>query len=148
MKYLLDTNVVSKLYDRSAEGHRRIGERLAKLGDTDDVAISILTVYELEFGLVNAPVAMRTAVREKIDSARNAFRALPLFVEGAPVFGELKKALKERRALNKEAVQRHNVDLLLAATCVVDERVLVSVDAIYGDLQAIEPGLRTENWLA
>ncbi len=48
MRYLLDTNVVSQLFDKSAKGHVPIRAKIASLEDDDEVAISVLTLYELE----------------------------------------------------------------------------------------------------
>jgi len=147
MKYLLDTNVVSKLFDKSANGHLRIREKIASLKDEDEVAVSILTLYELEYGLANAPEELRDVVQEKIQQVRARFQVVPIVTAGAARFGKLKKALKERRSLDKARIHLHNVDLIFAATCLADGWTLVSVDTIYSDMVAIEPDLQIENWL-
>ncbi|MCP4675590.1 MAG: type II toxin-antitoxin system VapC family toxin [Deltaproteobacteria bacterium] len=147
MKYLLDTNIVSKLFDKSAEGHIRIREKIATLNEADEVAVSILTLYELEYGLANAPAERKEVIRKKIEKVKAHFQTLPIAPEGASRFGELKKALKERRSLDKTRIQLHNVDLILATTCLADGRTLVSVDTLYADVVAIEPDLLVENWL-
>ncbi len=147
MKYLLDTNIVSKLFDKSAEGHIRIRKKIATLKEPDEVAVSILTLYELEYGLANAPEERKEVVRQKIEKAKTHFQTLPIAPEGASRFGELKKALKARRSLDKTRIQLHNVDLILAATCLADGRTRVSVDTVYADVVAIEPELLVENWL-
>ena len=43
---------------------------------------------------------------------------------------------------------RHNIDLILASMAVVEGAVLVSNDAIFPALAAIEPQLLVENWAA
>ncbi len=100
MKYLLDTNIVSKLFDKSAEGHIRIRKKIAALNEEDEVAVSILTMYELEYGLANAPEERKEVVRQKIEKVKTHFQTLPIAPEGASRFGELKKALKARRSLD------------------------------------------------
>lgn len=147
MKYLLDTNIVSKLYDRSAEGHLRIREKIASLSEPDELAISVLTLYELGYGLANAPEDKRDVVLQKVDQVQEDFRLLPLPSEGAPIFGKLKKALKEKRSLTREGAQKHSVDLLLATTCLVGNWTLVTADAIFEDLRTCEPQLVVDDWL-
>lgn len=148
MRYLLDTNVVSKLFDKSAEGHLQIRERLASLEEGDEVAVSILTLYELEYGLANAPEEQREVVKRKIDKVKTRFQTVPVVAAGAARFGKLKKALKGRRSLDQTRIHLHNVDLILAATCLADDWTLVSSDTIYSDIAAIEPDLRAEDWLS
>lgn len=51
MKYLLDANVISTLYDFSAAQHPIIVKQLEHVPDDDEVVISILTIYEMEYAL-------------------------------------------------------------------------------------------------
>ncbi len=55
MRYLLDTNTISELYDIDASHHSAILDHLGALTDKDRVCISILSLYELEYGWANAP---------------------------------------------------------------------------------------------
>lgn len=147
MKYLLDTHIVSYFYDQTAEGHRAVWKKIASLQDTDNVAISILTVFELEYGLANAPDDRRESVLAKVKQSQKDFQILPLFPQSARIFAFIKKATKDRHSMNKKSIHRHNVDLILAACCIFDDRTLVSADKIFGDIKAIEPTFRSENWL-
>jgi predicted nucleic acid-binding protein len=45
---------------------------------------------------------------------------LPLPHKGSQLFGVLKKSLKESRKLNKENIKKHNIDIMLAATAIVE----------------------------
>lgn len=147
MRYLLDTNIVSKLFDKSVNGHLRVREKIASLKDEDEVAVSVLTLYELEYGLANAPDELREMVREKIDKVKSRFHIVPILIDGAARFGRLKKNLKDRRSLDSARIHLHNVDLILAATSLSGDWTLVSTDTIYSDITAIEPDLRVEDWL-
>ena len=51
MNYLFDTNIISDLYDTSSKHHLTIIERFKGLSNSDSLAISILTIYELEYAL-------------------------------------------------------------------------------------------------
>ncbi len=147
MRYLLDSDIVTDLYDKSAANHPSIIARLASLDDEDEVCISILTVYEFEYGLANAPADKKEAVGKKIIEAQNDFEVVPLSADGAKRFGNLKKALRDRRSLTQEGAKKHNIDLIIAATALAAECTLVSGDAIYRELQAGHPDLRLDSWV-
>ena len=146
MRYLLDSDVVTDLYDKSAANHPGIITRLASLDDADEVCISILTVYEFEYGLANAPADKKEAVGKKIIEAQDDFEVLPLSSDGAKRFGDLKKALRDHRSLTQEGAKKHNVDLMIAASALVAGCTLVSGDAVYRDLQTSHPDLRLQSW--
>ena len=145
-KYLFDSDSISDLYDQSSKGHLKIFEKLSSLKDTDDVYISILTLYEFEYGYANAPDEKKTAVRKKIEDAQKDFEVLPLPKESSQLFGVLKKAIKDSRKLNKESVKKHNIDIMLAATAMVENCILVSADSIYVEIQRLNSKLILENW--
>jgi predicted nucleic acid-binding protein len=146
-KYLFDSNSVSNFYDKSSDGYTKICENLSSLEDTDDVYISILTLYEFEYGYANAPDEKKTAVRKKIEDAKKDFEVLSLPKEGSQLFGVLKKAIKDSRKLNKESVKKHNIDIMLAATAMVENCILVSADSIFVEIQRLNSKLTLENWL-
>ena len=145
-KYLFDSDSISDLYDQSSKGHLKIFEKLSSLKDTDDVYISILTLYEFEYGYANAPDEKKIAVRKKIEDTQKDFEVLPLLSEGSKLFGVLKKAIKDSRKLNKESVKKHNIDIMLAATAMVENCILVSADSIYVEIQRLNSKLILENW--
>jgi len=146
-KYLFDSNSVSDFYDKSSDGYTKICEKLSSFGGTDEVYISILTLYEFEYGYANAPDEKKIAVRKKIEDTQKDFEVLPLLSEGSKLFGVLKKAIKDSRKLNKESIKKHNVDIMLAATAMVENCILVSADSIYVEIQSLNPKLALENWL-
>ena len=83
MRYLLDSNTISELYDTDASHHSAILGHLGALTDRDQVCISVLSLYELEYGWANAPDEKQPAVRQVIAAAQSDFEALPLSVQGA-----------------------------------------------------------------
>ncbi|HEX6900302.1 MAG TPA: type II toxin-antitoxin system VapC family toxin [Thermoanaerobaculia bacterium] len=147
MKFLLDSDTLSDLYDPSSSGHLSIATRLESLADSDSAFISILAIYELEYGYAHAPEEKKPALRQTISDLQVDFPMLPLTAEGARVFGSLKKSLQASRQLSKKGSKSHNVDLMLAATAMVEGCVLVSADSIYRDLRELNPLFLTENWL-
>src|SRR3954453_20272128 len=107
-RYLLDTNVLSYLIDTASPGHAAVHAHLAALADTDEVALSVLSLYELHHWFAYDPAAL--AAQEIIAS----FPVLPLPEAGAAVFGALMRDL--RLELGRSDIQRRAVDGMIAVT--------------------------------
>jgi predicted nucleic acid-binding protein len=146
MRYLLDSNSLSDLYEPASSGHRNVAGRIATLTDADAVFISVLAFYEWEYGYANAPEALKGLIRQRISAIQADFPVLPLTPEAARVFGGLKARLRTIRQLSKKGSKSHNVDVMLAATAITEGCTLISADSIYPDLQRLDPTLRLENW--
>jgi len=147
MRYLLDSDSLSDLYEPSSPGHRSIARRFTTLADSDLVFVSILAIYELEYGYANAPDERKPVIRQRISSLQSDFSILPLTPEAARVFGALKARFRKVRQLSKKGSKTHNVDLMVAATAIIEGCTLIGVDEIYQELQRLDPTLRIENWL-
>ena len=74
------------------------------------------------------------------------FAIFPLSKKGAKIFGSFKISIKESKMLNKENIKKHNIDLMIAATAIVENYVLVSADTIFPDISNIDSRLKLENW--
>lgn len=147
MIFLLDSNTVSDFYDRKSTGHQKIYEHLILLPSRSRVLISVLSLYEFEYGYANATDALRPLIRAKITDAQNDFELLPLSCTGARRFGEIKAMLKNQRGISTENIKKHNIDLMFAAEAIAHDLVLVSTDGIFEDIQRFQPELKLENWL-
>ena len=148
MLYLLDSDSLSDLYEPAASNHPRIAGHMAALGRSDRVFISILAIYEAEYGCANAPDSMKPILRQRIADMQADFEILPLTLKAAHLFGRLKLSLVEIRTLSKKAAKFHSMDLMLAATAIAHDCVLVSADSLYSDLSKVSTSLQVENWLA
>jgi predicted nucleic acid-binding protein len=148
MRYLLDSDSLSDLYEPSAPGHPRIAGRVASLAGSDRIFISILALCEFEYGYAKAPGDKKAAILQWISDMQADFEMLPLTPEAARLFGNLKAMLVDVRKLSKKAAKTHNVDVMLAAIALSGNCTLVSADSLYSDLRKIAPTLRVENWLA
>lgn len=146
MKYLLDSNTISALYDPEAMLNDRISAHVSALSEGDSLYISILNVYELEYGWANAPAEKRADIRQVITDIQTDFTVLGLSAQGAMVFGNLKKHIKETRSPSKENMKKFNIDVMLASTAITHQIVLVSADTVYADLQRHDPSLQVEDW--
>lgn len=147
MRYLLDSDGLSALYDAKAPGHPTVASQLAALEDSDQVFLSILALYELEYGFANAPEEMKPVIRQRLSDAQADFAILPLSAEAARLFGHLKASLRQTRQLSDRGAKAHNIDLMVAATALTEDCILVSGDGIYQDVQQVHPDLKLQNWL-
>ena len=146
MIYLLDSNTLSEIYDTGSLRHAAVTQHLCALTDQDQVYISILSLYEFEYGWANAPDEKKNAVRQMMTDAQTDFGVHPLSTSGATVFETLKKRIKEVRSPSKENMKKFNVDIMLAAPAVTTQCWLVSADCIYQELQPYQPSLKIEDW--
>lgn len=146
MNYLLDSNTISEVYDTASPRHSTVSRHLGALSNQDRVFLSIVTLYELEYGWANAPDEKKPAVRQVIEDVQADFGMLMLSVESAKVFGELKKMIKASRSPSKDNMKKFNVDLMMAASAITERCILVSADRLYEDLRRNHPDLRIDNW--
>ncbi len=133
MRYLLDTNTVSALM----RGQEKVAARLAKT-PREDVAISQVTVAEIEFGLRYLPASKRRrALEAQWAAIGSELIRLPWDDEVSRRFGERKARLE--RAGNRMS----DFDLAIAVHAVAYGLTLVTADRAFERLR-----LRQENWLA
>ena len=144
--YLLDSNIVTALEDQDKTGFELVTARLASLADDDDACISILTAYEYQHGIARAPDDLKDDLRESWKSFEDIFRIVPLSLEGAKRYGELKVAYERHTGVGRRSLQERTVDLILASTALEIGAVVVSDDKVFRTLQKIDPAIRAENW--
>jgi tRNA(fMet)-specific endonuclease VapC len=133
LRYLLDTNTVSALM----RGQQVVAARLAKT-PREDVAISQVTVAEIEFRLRYLPASKRRRALEAQWAAIGAeLIRLPWDDEVSRRFGERKARLE--RTGNRMS----DFDLAIAVHAVAYGLTLVTADRAFERLR-----LRQENWLA
>lgn len=148
MRYLLDSDILSEFYEPSSAGHSNVAAKLSSFKDSDTVAISILTIYEFEYGCAKAPDDKKPEISKRIDAAQRDFEILALSTQAARIYGNLKKELVEARRLDKKRSRVHNIDVMIAASAIHEAWTLVSADAVYAELQKLNAALALENWLA
>lgn len=146
MRYLIDSDILSDLYEVTSPDHQSVIRRVASLEEDDDLSISVLALYELEYGHANSTDEKKPSLRRRIENVRSRFFIHGLSAEAAELFGRLKKALIDSKQLGKKASRYHNIDLILAATAVTESCTLVSADSLFGDLQKLEPRIILQNW--
>jgi len=134
------------LYEITSPDHEEVVRRVAALGEDDELTVSVLALYELEYGYANSSEDKKPSLRRRIQNVQDRFVVQALSEEAARIFGRLKKALVESRGLSKRGSRYHNVDLMVAATALAESCTLVGADSLFSDLQKLEPGLALQNW--
>lgn len=132
MGYLLDTDAFSAIVKQSSAGAAR---RLADL-PAGTVAVSVVTLGEVAFGLRRRPVHQRVAARVEI--LRNTLAVLALGVDAVPHYAAL------RAHLEGAGTPIGPNDLWIAAHALAGDHVLVTNNE--REFRRV-PGLRIENWL-
>lgn len=146
-RYILDTNIVSDLQTETEVGSK-ILDKLKSLNADDEVSVSVIVLYELVYGLNNvSDKEQKKAVEQGIEFIKEYLTIIPLDMKEVDVFAKLKTKYKQATGINKNAIKRHNLDLLIASTAIAMDAVIVSDDGIFKKLMEIEPMLKHENWL-
>jgi predicted nucleic acid-binding protein len=147
-RYLLDSDILSYLQQKDSPFYPAVSERLSRLSDDDEVIISILSLYEIAYGISWAPEEDREYLLKSVASVEATFRASPLSRRGAGIFGELKSAYRQNTGAPSKILKRDDIDLLIASSAIAEDAVLVSNDRIFAAIAEIEPALQLENWAA
>ncbi len=147
-RYLLDCNIVTALEDQDKPGFDLVKAKLASLADDDQVCLSILTAYEYQHGIARAPDDLKDGLRKSWRSFEQVFEMIPLSLEAARLYGELKVEFERRFGASRRSLQEKTVDFMLASTAVEIDAVVVSDDKVFRSIGTINPSLRLENWKA
>lgn len=132
MKYLLDTNICIYLINRNNERLiKRIERELTK-----DLAISVITLAELEYGVHNSKHVERN--QAALINFLAPISILSFETEDAEQFGQIKSELKRRGRLISD------LDILIAAQVMTRKLTLISNNI--REFNRI-PQLRVENWV-
>jgi predicted nucleic acid-binding protein len=148
-KYLFDSNIVSYLQDSESPFYEAVSEKLELLNNDDEVMISILTLYEHQYGMSYADDRQ---LKERLEKVKNTilqlFYIMPLSINGAEIFGEIKASYKRNsdKKLKKGILEKHNVDFMIASSAIDYEAVLISNDKIFKQIQILFPKLMLEDW--
>jgi tRNA(fMet)-specific endonuclease VapC len=132
MSYLLDADTFSMIAKQRSEA---IAKRLHEVG-AGDVAISVVTLAEVQFGLELNPPHAR--VLRRIEALSRIVRALPLGLEVVPHYARLRVLLQRR------GTPIGPNDLWLAAHALSANLTLVTGNE--REFRRV-PTLRVENWM-
>ena len=130
-RYMLDTNICIYLMKHQPPG---VAERFAQCF-VGDVAISTITLAELEYGVVCSGAA-QARNRAALEDFIQEIPVVPFDSRAAQAYGPVRHATRERK--------RDALDKLIAAHALALDVVLVTNNE--GDFVAY-PGLKVENWV-
>ncbi|HHS92771.1 MAG TPA: type II toxin-antitoxin system VapC family toxin [Campylobacterales bacterium] len=148
--YILDTDIVSYLWDRKSLFHNKVVEHLNRLNDDDIVGISVVTIYELTYGMDSfKDEKLKSIFKNALESLQNDKDAniFALNAEGATFFSQLKLLYKNRTGITLKDAKKNDLDLVIASIAMSKEAILVSNDGIFKKLSEIEPKFKYESWL-
>jgi len=148
MKYLLDSDTITAVFDPKSPFFEITKKHLAQLTELDEIYISILSIYELEFSLYNAKTdIVKNKIKNLIADLKGIFNILPLSPEAATYYGALKSGFQKSTGINRKAIKKHNIDIMIAATALDHNCIIVAKDGIYNDhLVLINKQLNVEDW--
>jgi predicted nucleic acid-binding protein len=147
-KYILDTNIASLLGSKETKDNRKIYEKFYQLNDEDVVMVSIVTLYEATYGLKHSEdEEQQEEIRQNIAYIRKYFEIIPLDLREMELFADLKVLYKKKTGINKKAMKKNDLDILIASTAMAKSATLISDDGIFKKLSEIEPKFKWENWL-
>ncbi len=147
-KYILDTNIASLLGSEETQENRKIYEKFYQLDDEDVVMVSIVTLYEATYGLKHSEdEEQQEEIRQNIAYIRKYFEIIPLDLQEMELFADLKVLYKKKTGINKKAMKKNDLDILIASTAMAENATLISDDSIFEKLSEIEPKFKWENWL-
>ena len=91
MKYLIDSDIASYLEDRNAPAHPNVMKRFAGLEEEDEVYLSIMTLYEMNYSVANARDESEShrRLQAAVASFQAGFTILPLTETGADIYSRL-----------------------------------------------------------
>ena len=122
--------------------------KFSSLNDEDEVYVSIVSLYEMEYGARHTKDAnLANEMRLAIESVKNSFTILNLTEEGAKIFADIKERYKQETQLGKKAIIRHNADLMIASTAIEMGAIWVSNDHnMFKIIQKFESHFQWEDW--
>ena len=132
MNYLLDSNIVSYILKKNAIVDKKLREVNIQGGM---VFISCITYYEIKRGLLSI-----NAVKQLSEFDIFFQKYQTLFLDDLEI---IEKSCEIHAKLKAKGTPIQDADILIAATAIVRDLILVSNDS---DLLRIE-GLKLENWL-
>jgi len=152
--YLLDTNIISYLTDSKSPHRDSVKEKFFSLSEDDTVSVSIITLYELAYGLATFKKTKKDdndrdekLFESGIEFIKEYLEIFPLSVEEIDIFGKLKAKYKQETGINTKALKKNDLDFLIASTAISQGAILVSNDGIFGDIVEYGLGLEFEEWV-
>jgi predicted nucleic acid-binding protein len=145
--YLVDINIISYLADTESPFHENVRRRFKMLHEKDAVTLSILGLYELQYGISKAGEAdLSPGILKTKKKVCDSLPVVPLSVRGAEIFGEVKTRYQKAFRLQRNVLARDTVDLMIASSAIETGAVLVSHDQIFRKIAQIQSNFEVQDW--
>ena len=138
--------MVSYFADDLSPFHTPVVKKISQIDDHDRIYLSILTIYELQHGIASMSHEMAVKFYKTKNLMIKHFEILSLSEKGAEIFGILKAEYIKHTGIVKEAVKRHDIDLMMASSAIAENAVLVSNDRIFTRLKKVCSDFLLEDW--
>jgi predicted nucleic acid-binding protein len=145
-KYLLDSDTLTYLEQQDSPFHEKVRQRLSQRRDDDEVMVSVLSLYEMHYGISWASDEERRKLSQAVDSIANKFTVVGLSRRGASLFGDLKAEYRRTMGIAPNALKRNDIDLLIASVALAQGAILVSNDRLFESVIHLNSDFRLENW--
>ena len=101
--------------------------------------------YEATYGLKHSKdEEQQEEIRQNIAYIRKYFEIIPLDLREMELFADLKVLYKKKTGINKKAMKKNDLDILIASTAMAENATLISDDSIFEKLSEIEPNFKWE----
>ena len=135
-KYILDTNIASLLGSKENDENQLIFDKFYSLEDDDIIMVSIITLYEANYGLKNSQDKEQQAeIRKNIEFIQRFFEIVPLDLKEMELYADLKVLYKKSTGINRKATKKNDLDILIASTAIAENATLISCDGIFENCQ-------------
>jgi predicted nucleic acid-binding protein len=145
-RYILDTNILTDLEYPDTPAYHMIMDKIASLPEESEVCFSVISAYEYQHGIAKASGSLAENLKNTWQTLLDLFDVLPLTLEGARIYGEIKVQYENHTGIGRTEIKRHTIDFILAGTAIEMDAIVVSDDRIFQTIQEFYPSLRFENW--
>lgn len=148
MKIILDSDFISGLSNPESDNYKQAVAFINSLPEKTEICVSILTIYEVQFGkFLDTNIERKERVEKTLHWINESFSILNLSFEDSEIYGELKCLFKRKTGMNQDALKRHNIDLALASVAIANDCIVISKDKIYSNhLQGLSENLQHKKW--
>jgi len=100
-KYILDTNITS-LLGSEKQVNNILLDKFYKLEDDDIIMVSIITLYETNYGLKNSnDEIQKKEISKNLDFIKKFFEIVPLDLKEMDIYADLKVLYKKHTGINQ-----------------------------------------------
>lgn len=148
MKIIIDSDFISGLSNPDSVNYYQAISFINSLPEDTEICVSILTIYEVQFGrFLDTDTERKERVLKTLETMKSSFSIVNLSFDDSEIYGMLKSQFKTKTGMNQDTLKRHNIDIALASVAIVNNCVIVSRDKIYTDhLQFLNPKLQYKVW--